>query len=121
MTPPTSWPARRVGDRILCDRPSAPRCRGEIATVVTGAGSGEPGVSWFVLPFGFKEEPKGSHVWIPRVRTRSRSGRPWPEPALTGSERKATSYTGPWPTEAPFWRRCPICNVLAEVTADLLK
>jgi hypothetical protein len=108
----TTWPARRVGDRILCGRPVPDGgCRGEIATVEIPT----DGAPWFAIPIGFKEEPPGSHIWLPKRRTRKRAGRP-----MTFAS-GGRSYVHIPQASPPFWRACPVCNVLAEVTADLLE
>ena len=118
----TTWKARRVGDRILCGRPAPSRgyCSGLIAMVERFAMVER---SEFALPFGLKEEPRGSHVWIPRARTQDRAGRPGHHQTWRIFGRWYDRGAS-WDTTAadpPFWRACPVCNVLAEVTADLLE
>ena len=117
MTPPVVWPARRVGDRLLCGRPCSPACRGEIARNVTGGN--------VTLPTGLVQEPPGSGTWVLNSRARRKlTDRFGPTGRKLGYFMKP-NRDGPWMTDrqiaaVPFRRRCPVCNVLAEVTADLL-
>ena len=135
----TTWPARRVGNRILCGRP-APNggCRGEIARIRKTAGPhGTPGYRRDVapgqmtedikLPFGLAEDPPGSGNWrlTRRAARRLSAGRK----AFTSHPRYPTEARADlWHDESsvndppglPFRRPCPTCGVLALVTADLL-
>jgi len=110
MASMTVWPARRVGDRILCGRP-APNggCRGEIATVFRlRDGLGEEAGQSVLMPSGITRAPDGE--WVRSARaTRKRADGRKPEPRPHGLA-----------AELPFRRRCPVCNVLAEVGPDLL-
>jgi hypothetical protein len=126
----TTWKARRVGDRILCGRPAADGgCRGEIATVV-------PSGRYIVLPHGMVEDPPGfwrltaraqrqladarrRHVPDEQQRSKGNVQHAITSPSIPpGGTRDAPILA---PPALPFRRRCPVCNVLAEVTADLLE
>jgi hypothetical protein len=124
----TTWKARRVGDRILCGRPAPDGgCRGLIATVYHYRVPGILG-EWRLayLPFGLKEDPPGSSVWVLKERSRTkgiREGRRGPT-FLNGKierGRKLARAGDGRQAYPPFWRACPVCNVRAEVTADLLE
>jgi hypothetical protein len=114
----TVWPARRVGNRILCGRPAPDGgCRGEIARALPGGRAGELQAP---PPGGFVESPPGSGNWEP--------GRTATDKMATGRaptyRRKARTNVGVvhvrrQPTY-PWRRRCPTCGVTAEVSADLL-
>ena len=136
MTPPNAWPARRVGDRLLCGRPAPDGgCRGEIATIGRTVGSvdrpGYPDVprgqiaEYVKVPGGMTDDPPGSGHWRPTARAarREAKGR---RPALAEPRWPPARWPdGPWtslnPSALPFRRRCPVCNVLAIVTADVLE
>ena len=118
----TTWKARRVGDRILCGRPAPSRgyCSGLIATVDV------PTITppLVALPLGLMEELAGSHVWVPKARTRRHGAQPR---NMTVRKRFQSNGVGHHLVISgvgaglPFWRACPVCHVLAEVSADLLE
>lgn len=132
MTEPTVWPARRVGDRILCGRQVDGRyvCQGELAAVERPLII--PGVNQEVitLPGGYTEDPPGSHHWRRTARATEqakagrtpkgtrRSVRPPsapPDPALPAPV--ARGFPG------PLWtRRCPHphCGCVARVDSAVL-
>lgn len=112
MTTLIVWPARRVGDRILCGRPPPPSggCRGEIALVGRYDDVGE----YAFIGSGMAEDPPGSNHWR---RTKSHRG--------AGVQRLTLHMLGSGARSAvippmPLWVRCPTCGDEAEVTADLL-
>jgi hypothetical protein len=136
MTQPKAWPVRRVGDRLLCGRPAPDGgCRGEIATIGRTVGSVEqPGypevprgqvAEYVKVPRGLTEDPSGSGYWRPTARAarREAKGR---RPALTEA-RWPSGDIALWPATSltrwalPLRRLCPVCNVLAIVTAEVLK
>lgn len=133
------WPARRVGDRILCGRP-APNggCRGEIAIIgpVKSVGPAErpgypdaPGdalTERIQLPRGLTEDPPGSSMWRETAKAQRRrlQGRVAPKRRDPSSGERSDAW--PYTSSAfmvpalPLRRRCPTCGTLAEVTAALL-
>ena len=127
----TVWPARRVGDRVLCGHQVHGRydCQGELARVewLPLFGPGEPAVELVTLPSGFTQDPPGSKHW--RLQTRARQqAREGVRP--TGRRRtKAGTMKGPDAT-APFvdrgipgidWTRlCPHCGCTARVGSVVL-
>ncbi len=72
----------------------------------------------FVLPGGLKQEPPNSNIWIPK--SRSKPGSRFVA-RLGGSAHGTRERVRQDLPDPPFWRACPVCNVLAEVTADLLE
>jgi hypothetical protein len=123
----TTWPARRVGDRVLCGRPTPiGPCIGEIATLATdGARFTE-----VVLPTGLTEDPPGSGRWrlTARARRQREAGRtPAGEPnrlerdagwsTAEGRLRLGRLRAG---DRQRFLVPCPVCGVLSEVSTDLL-
>ena len=130
-----TWPARRVGDRILCGRPAPDGgCRGEIATVGrmvhedNGPDDPDRGriEDRIVLPRGLTEDPPGSARWRWTARaSRARAAGRRPDPRFRNPEEDAPqaqreSLTGHRAPRLPLWRQCPVCNVLAEVSPDML-
>lgn len=135
----TRWPARRVGDRLLCGRPAPGRgyCAGEIATVRPVSRDGQI-VDGATLGAGFAEDPPGSHHWRMTERTAALADaaadarRGW---RGSKSEKVAlrrfvrSRATGPFAgdpglgilfPDLPWSRACPVCNVVAEVTDAVL-
>ncbi len=86
----TTWPARRVGDRILCGRKVAGRhvCQGELATVERLIAGSDARVAQTVitLPTGYVEDPPGSHHWLLST-VRGAPARDGPVPPARESER----------------------------------
>ena len=141
----TVWPARRVGDRILCGRPAPDGgCRGEIATVarrgqrpdgVTGTRReavdlgdlGQLPTGWrevevVVLPSGMVEDPPGSGFWRPTARARgqaARGQRPTGDVRAEAARRPRGEIFGE--VELPIRRACPVCNVIAAVGRDVIR
>jgi hypothetical protein len=135
MASVTVWPARRVGDRILCGRPAPDGgCRGEIATIV-------PSGRYPILPTGMVEDPPGSRFWrltaraqrqIATLKAEKREqltglgniGRRTTMAVQVGSlgDNRMRPRDAPvfLPPALPLRRRCPVCNTVAEVTASLL-
>ena len=127
----TEYLARRVGDRILCGRPAPDGgCRGEIASFV-------PSGWYIVLPHGMVEDPPGFWRLTARAQRQLAEARrrhvPDEQQRSKGNIQRAlttqipTAWRGTrdapllqYPA-LPFLRRCPVCNVLAKVTADLLE
>jgi hypothetical protein len=119
MSSSTVWPARRVGNRILCGRQVDGRyvCQGVIAFVTE---------DWVrvrvMLPPGMVEDSPGSHVWrqTSRAGQRAADGR--------GSVRRHLPKEGTSPlpmNEPPIpWRRsCPHpgCRCTALVDSAVLE
>lgn len=126
MTQGPPWPARRVGDRILCGRPTplSGGCRGEIGLIVHyDVSIDDPRVlagiltaAAVTLEDGLVEDPHGSNIW--RVSKRAKDLRARGQKVGLPAERGKRL----WRTEPalPFWRACPDCRVLSEVRSDLL-
>lgn len=139
----TSWPARRVGDQILCGRPAPSRgyCSGRLAEVHRAGGAkydpppedgrrktGRLGFDLYEyvqLPYGLTEDPPGSGTWRPTARSLRRTVRQ-ARPRLPFADRDDYRSRGGasslvrHPT-LPLTRACPVCHVLAVVAGDLLE
>ena len=127
------WLARRVGDRLLCGRPTpvSGGCRGEIAFIgryddaPIGEDGRDVGPGSATLPQledGMTEEPYGSHFWRVSKRAkdlRARGQKVGLPVRLRPGEGRGTRSWRTTP-DLPFQRACPVCNVVAEVTTDLL-
>jgi len=133
MTHGAPWPARRVGDRILCGRPVPDRgyCGGLIATVNDTPVELLEGRAHMLegpraeLPWGMVRDRPGSHFWRPSNRAKNQAARGQKAPGHAVRASRAASRDGrllPGNAPAlPWTRRCPECNVLVEVTAALLE
>jgi hypothetical protein len=110
------WPVRRVGDRILCGRPTpvSGGCRGEIATISDGRA---------VLRWGMIEDPPASHVWrlSNRAKDQAARGQKISGHAVRAMTAGRAGTVQPHVPAMPWRRKCPTCNVLAEVTAAVLE
>jgi hypothetical protein len=136
MTPPTIWPARRVGDRILCGRRVAGRyvCQGQLASASTSAA----GPRQVAFPSGFVEDPPGFMRLVPGVARRTEEGRLpnlgrkailRPVPARGKPSDLAKGSPEAFGRKAirvrivptlPVRAKCPHCRTLAIVGAGLL-
>jgi len=118
MTRPP-WPARRVGQRVLCGRMVDGQyvCQGELARIevidplgapLTGPQQEPepPSFWWPFLESGAIESPAG------HVRLRKRAASKVAEGRQPVARRRGPRPTAPPP---PWTRQCPHCNVLAVV------
>lgn len=119
----TVWPARRVDTRLLCGRQTSVSggCRGEIARINDG---GEAPVA--ELQFGMIEDPPGSHYWRPSNRAKAQMARGQRRVgghavrAMRAGRVDGRIFATTRPA-LPWTRHCPVCHVLAEVTASVLR
>jgi hypothetical protein len=141
----TIWKARRVGDRILCGRPVPDRgyCNGLIADVtvtdafvrsIAGPDLPTTPLTIAIPPEAMVEDPPGSRHYRLSARAKRQSERGGRPTANRGRDKPPYNFTHVSPAhypletraslspipKVPWFRPCPVCNVLAEVTADLL-
>ena len=105
----TSWPARRIGDRIVCGRQVAARyvCQGDLATI---SGQGPDGTPIVLLDLGMVEDPLGSnHYRLSRRGQRKVTEGRDPEYHKGGRSVRVT-----------WTRDCPHCKAVALVDVTLL-
>jgi hypothetical protein len=124
------WPARRVGDRILCGRKVADRyvCQGELAHIEWPVLLPDmPAVEMITLPGGYTEDPPGSNHWRMTeraVRQRARGRKPQGakrnvRPAMTSDPNLPPPVQRGFP--GPEWtRECPHCACTARITSAVL-
>ena len=112
----TEWPARVVGDRLLCGRRLLAtgefNCQGEIAALMYRSGG-----SRFPYLRGFVENPPGSGWWEPS-RTAAEKLAVGRRPAykVTSRNRRYAAR----PPALPFRRKCPHCKCTALVDSVVL-
>ena len=114
----TIWPARRVGDRLLCGRPAPDGgCRGQVGYIFNGAAYPMPNMT---------EDPPGSgdfrlSRWAERKHTEGRTSTPAPRRNVAWRSEKPPTRAlrmgpmGRTPPSLPWRTKCPTCRVLAEV------
>jgi len=114
MIPPP-WPARRVGDRVLCGRQDAHSgryiCQGEIGHIVPDPLRRYASGELVGLPLGMKRASLGSTHWVPSARNKR-----------GGSLRTTRIPETEWHPVItyPWTRACPDCDVASIVMLDVL-
>lgn len=105
MSGPPPWPARLVGERVLCGRQVAGRyvCQGELA-------------EWFgpnhtMVENGIVSEAHGSRSRRLSARSQRKADEGRSPAVIRGAER---IFEGPWT------RKCPHCGVLALIDPERL-
>jgi hypothetical protein len=122
----TVWPARRVGERILCGLQVDGRyvCQGEIAKIVIlpfydDQGLRDPEHASIRMPRGLMRDPATPNHWVPNLRSRRRE-----DDGRTGdvSRRRLIKSTSKANVVAktPWTRECPHCGCTAIVESAVL-
>lgn len=133
MTPPTVWPARVVGDRILCGRMVDGRyvCQGELATVSRLATEQARLPAGVVIEDSIIGDDRIAHVRLTARAERQAADGRRPDGNAASPERyndgsREVDYVQPrrgmrrWASlDAPFTRHCPHCRALGLVDFPL--